>query len=124
MKSWLKTKTSLPDGAVARHHAVRGGLYPLHEPGFQVLGEGHELYEASRVQEEVYPLPCGELALLVLLFDAFLPASLEDPPSPLLKLRQKLVQDEPRVIGHSPGHDTMAGDGRKTLGLSRKGGEA
>lgn len=89
MKSWLKTKTSRPpDGAVAGHHPVRRSLNPLHEAGFQVLGEGHEFHEASWVQKVVYSLPGGEFPLLVLLADAFLSPAEKDSFPPFLQLSQ------------------------------------
>jgi hypothetical protein len=71
VKSCAKTKTLRPSTAEARDHAVSQDLLVLHvEIDGAVGDEAARFDEASRIDEEIDALAGGQLAGLVLLFDA------------------------------------------------------
>ena len=75
------------DGAPAGDHAVAGDLGLLHaEIDAAVLDIHVELLEGALVEQELEPLPRGELAARVLGLDAFPPAAFARPAPPNLKL--------------------------------------
>ena len=87
--------------AVAGNYALAGGFYPLHHLGFDVLHEGAEFHEAARVEQFVYPLAGGQLALPVLFFDAFGAAALLDLLAALLHLGDEFFHPGAGVVGHN-----------------------
>ena len=64
------------DGAVADDHAVAGDFLLSHaEVGAAMFLEHVPLFEAAFVEQQLKPLAGGQLAFLVLLFDACLAAA-------------------------------------------------
>ena len=86
------------DGAPAGDHAVAGDLAPLHaELDAAVLDIHVELLEGALVEQELEPLPRGELAAGVLGLDALQPAAFARPAPPNLKLFKDFLHAAPQA---------------------------
>jgi hypothetical protein len=86
------------DGAPAGDHAVAGDLAPLHAEIDAAMLDIHvELLEGALVEQQLEPLPRGELAAGMLGFDALRAAAFPRPSPPDFKLFQDFLHAAPQA---------------------------
>src|SRR5213083_2135215 len=101
------TVKSLAKANTVRPFAVPGNLALLHaEVGRAVLDEHVELLERAFVHEELEPLARGELAALVLRFDARRTAARACPRATFFELLEDVLHD--RASPHAPNAKSIA----------------